>query len=163
MNKSTLREVIVPLVSLVVLVILGWLAYGLITGDRVTPLTPSDTVSPNGRANLGADEPSAILPGDLPLPEDASITESFEVARKGELQGTRSYQSSRSLQEELAAYRDYVEENGWTVIELKQDAANPNYAALLSGRDDRQLLVSFSAASGVTSVTATAFTAPANY
>lgn len=161
MNRTTLREVALPLASLAVLVAVGWLAYARITGNRVSPLTPSNLVSENGRTNLGADEASSILPGNLPLPDDAEITQSFEVAQDGEFQGTRAYESSRSITEELNAYVNYLETGSWTVVDR---AEGTGYSAILAEREGRQLLASFSAAaSGKTSVTVTSVAAPAKY
>jgi hypothetical protein len=160
MNRSTLREVALPLASLVVLVVVGWLAYARIMGNRVTSLNPSNLVSENGRVDLRADDPSAILPANLPVPADAAITQSFEVARGGEIQGTRSYESQRELPEELAAYEAYANANGWVILD-RQEATG--YAAFLAEREGRQLLCSFSGSGEGTSVTVTAVKSPATY
>lgn len=160
MNRSTLREVALPLASLVVLVVVGWLAYARITGNRVTSLNTPNLVSENGRVNLGADEPSAVLPASLPVPTDARITQSFEVARGGEVQGTQAYESARPLPEELAAYEEYANANGWVILD-RQEATG--YAAFLAEREGRQLLCSFSGSESGTSVTVTAVQSPATY
>lgn len=159
MNRTTLRDVAFPLASLVVLVIVGYLAYSRVVGNRVISRDPA--VSDAGRIELPADEASSILPADLPIPPDAAISGGYEVASaEGDVQGTRTYDSPRSVAQERVAYEDYIARTGWTVTDRQQASG---YAALLAERDGRQLIASFSARGALTSVTVTAVAAPATY
>ena len=160
MNRNTFREVAIPLVSLVLLIVIGYLAYDRIVEDRVTPLGPDRTqVSPTGAINVDPQAGSAILPGDLPVPGDARVTQSFDLATEdGDVQGTRSYGTNRSLADESAAYRAYLEAGRWTVADEQE---TDGYLALLAQRGDRQLLASFTERGGTTYVTVTATAASA--
>lgn len=160
MQRSTLREVAVPLLSLVVLVGLGYLAYTYIANKRVRPLDGSGVlVSPEGKINLGPTLDSAVLPTSIPVPADAYVNQYFDIATKdGQVQGTRSYQSSRTVAEEVEAYEKFLAINQWKVVDRKLDT---QYASILATRENQQLLASFSARSGQTYTTVSAMAAPA--
>ncbi len=160
MNRTTLRDVAIPLASLAVLIAVGYLAYGRIVGKQANQ-NQNSVVSESGRITVDPRLGSAVLPNDIPVPADATVNESFDIATKdGDIQGTRSYESTRSIDDEMAAYNSYLERNKWTVLDRK---AADNYASVLSERDDKQLLASFSARAGKTYVTVTAIASPAIY
>lgn len=160
MNRTTLREVAIPLVSLALLIVIGYLAYDRIVDNRVTPIgEQQNLVSPTGAISVNPDLGSSILPADLPAPEGAAITQSFDLVTKdGDIQGTRSYESPRSIAEEKAAYEAYLSSGGWMV---KDSTEAQGYAAILAERDGKQLLASFSTRSGKTHVTINAVAQPA--
>jgi hypothetical protein len=118
-------------------------------------------VSPTGRIAVDPGAGSSILPSDIPAPRDARIMESFDVASSnGNVQGTRTYVSDRSIAEEAKLYRAYLKDNGW---EVKDDKENANYVAILATRETKQMLVSITGHDGSTRVTISAFAAPATY
>lgn len=155
MNRTSLRGIIIPLVSLAVLIGIGYLAYTRISDHRVKPLGPNESrVSQEGRVDLMPNEASAVLPADVPVPSSAAETARFDVAtRDGAMQGTRSYVTDADIATEQAAYEAYMTKNKWEIIDRQ---TGTGYAAVLAEREGQQLLASFTTRNNQTAVTVTA-------
>lgn len=162
MDRTTQKRALVIVLSVLVLALIGYLAYQKIRSGRVTTLDQlREQVSETGRVNVNPDGGSQILPNDIPMPANVQISESFDVASaNGNIQGTRTYTSTKTIEEEIATYKTYMADNRW---EIKDEKRLASYGALLAVRDREQMMVSITGKDGNLRVSVTAFASSATY
>jgi hypothetical protein len=155
MDKSS-RSLVILAISLVVLAVIGYLAYQRITRDRAA----QPPVSQYEVTQIDKSKLPDRFPGDLPLPEDAVITQNESmIAPDGRFQETRAYTVSLPLSEERQRFATYFQEQGWTVDDTKDLGT---FAAFLAQRDGTSMQVSLVARGSSTAVTINVTIAPAS-
>ncbi len=155
MDKSS-RSLVILAISLVVLALLGYLAYQRITRDRAD----QPPVSQYEVMQIDKSKLPDRFPGDLPLPKDAVITQNESmIAPDGRFQETRAYTVTRPLSEEQQRFAAYFKEQGWTIDDTKDLGT---FAAFLAQRDGTSMQVSLVARGSSTAVTVNITIAPAS-
>lgn len=157
MNRPTTRSVVLLALSLVILAMIGSLAYNRIKNRKVS----TQPVSQYAVSEIPAETLPSRFPGDLPIPADANVTKNEALnAPDGRSQETRAYLSARGIGEEKAAYDAYFEGEGWDLQDAKEIGGR--YAAFLAVRGDLSMQVSMNAQGSGTAVTIIATAAPAS-
>lgn len=156
MNNKSSRSLIVLVVSLVVLAVIGYLAYARIRHDKAAG-------PPVSQYDVQAIDTSTLpdrFPGDLPLPEGATVTrnEVMTDAEGGRFQETRTYLAASPLKEQKDLFAAYFAK-GWTVSDTKDLGS---FAAFLAERDGTSVQVSMIARGASTEVTIIVTAAPAS-
>lgn len=109
-DKRLVRPQTVLIIGAVVLVAALAGIYWFVQ-KRQAALPDSDlslTTAPEGQLAQG-------FPPDLILEKDAELQKSYRVDSKGVSQPAATYVSSRTLAENIAAFRDYFDKNGWAL------------------------------------------------
>jgi len=91
----------------------------------------------NGLANKVVNVPASQLPNDfpsiIPIEKGAVIVSNFNAsAPNGQVQATRSFDSAKSVAENLRFYELYIltSRSGWIPISSVNDPSDPNHAAV---------------------------------
>lgn len=83
-----------------------------------------------------------LLPDNLPLEKDATITQNFSAKSKdGSIQATRAYETSKTLAENLQLFTKYLKDNGWTI---KSTLDNLNYKKVSGAKGNTTIQISIS-------------------
>lgn len=156
MNRPTLKAVVIPLVSLVLLIVVGFFVYNRVIRQRVATGQPESKYAVEA---LGNDKLPDRFPLDLPIPKDASITKNERLtAPDGRSQEVRAYTVTRALPTERDAYAAYFAKNDWK-LQDKKDLGT--YAAFLADRNGVSVQVSMNGeGTTMTSVIITVTLAP---
>jgi hypothetical protein len=80
------------------------------------------------------------FPAGLPVEKDAKIVENFNASEKaGRFQATRSFVTNKSLDENVAIYKNWLITNGWTVTSTMDQ---PTYKMIAGSKGTDQLQAS---------------------
>jgi hypothetical protein len=96
------------------------------------------------------------FPADFPVEAGANITQNYQATTPdGRQQSTRTFETAKSLDDNLKIYQDYFKKNGWTVNSTQK---GDNYRSILASKGDLliQVAIDENASSHVKTVNITA-------
>ena len=132
MSKLSRKEVALIVISILLLVIIGVIAYRSMSAPRNGDVRITEQTYPQDRL------PDRI-PLDLPSDSSAVVVQNSSMeAADGRIQETRAYNSSLSFDEQVVLYSAYFHSDDW---QLKDEKSFPGYHAYLASRGTLQVQV----------------------
>ncbi len=106
-------------------------------GNRVDQ--PADLPLGISRQQIPESQLPANFPADIPQEDGAVVTQNYIASTpEGYEQSTRTFETTKSLTENIRIYQDYFTNNNWLVIESK---VLPSFQSLLVSNGDLQASV----------------------
>lgn len=133
-NLLSSRKIIWVFAAVGVLAVLFVLAAGLankkdLAGRQTTP-TPKFAVT---QQDIDSTKLPDKFPVGFPQETGAKITQNYQAtAPDGRQQSTRTFESAKSLDENLKIYQDYFKKNNWTINDTN---SAENYRSILASKD----------------------------
>jgi hypothetical protein len=125
---------------IVVLVILSAIA-ALVASKVMKPGTDKTDTKPLevSKTSVPTDKIPGSLPADLPIEKNAKVLQNFSATvSNGANQSTRSYETQKSLAENLKIYSDFLKSKGWDIT-ATVDKQSYKMVAARKGNDSMQV------------------------
>ncbi len=136
--NNKFKNIAIAAVALIALALVGAFIYNKM---NVKPKTEEAAPQPLEikKVQVPATQLPGNLPSDLPIEKDAKVLQNFSatVDNLG-VQYTRSYETKKSLAENLAIFTDYLKKNGWTIT-ATLDKEQYKMVAGRKGKDSMQV------------------------
>lgn len=141
--QDSIKKILVGLIMIIAFAIGLTMIIALFIGDserhsskQSTPKTLAE------KTKVAESQLPDKFPADLPIEANAEITQNYNASTEdGRFQATRTFETKKTLSENLSIYRQYLNNNGWAV---ESTVDEPTYKKISGSKGIQVLQISLS-------------------
>lgn len=151
-NSSRSKKVTWVIVILVVVAILAIIGIAL-SKSKQNSQEEKPAEFKVQQTDVSNDQLPEKFPGDIPLETGAKVTQNYNATTTdGRFQATRTFESKKTLDDNMKIYTDYAKKAGWT---LGTAIDQPKLKVVSANKGNMNLVVTINQSSGITTVNIT--------
>ena len=116
--QDSVKKILVGLIMILAFAIGLTMLIAVFKGDsKRQSSSRSDLSSVARKTTVAENKLPENFPTNLPLEDNVEVTQNYNATTEdGRFQATRTYESKKTLAENLAIYREYLNGNGWNIV-----------------------------------------------